>query len=301
MPTQLVAYRTEAGIERIGARTADGVVHALDGDRNRLPEIVQAWTSAPDLGSDYPVETGGIQLIAPVSARSRVFCVAQNYPAHAAEAGGDSPEVPIIFLKPQAAFVGGSEAIVIPGVTQALDYEGEVGVVIGKRGRAATEDDAWGLIGGYTLGNDGSARDLQPATLAGRFQVDWFSAKSIDRSSALGPGLVHACTFEAPPHNRLPAPAQWRDRPAGRHGIDVSLDPVACCLHQPPGGTPPGRHHPHRNAGRRGEGPRPLSGVRRCRRDRRRPSWHAAEPLYDGVTLDTLREEADSINGTLSR
>jgi acylpyruvate hydrolase len=199
MPTQLVAYRTEAGIERIGARTADGVVHALDGDRNGLPEIVEAWTSEPDLGSDHPVEPGGVQLIAPVSARSRVFCVAQNYPAHAAEAGGDSPEVPIIFLKPQAAFVGGSEAIEIPGVTQALDYEGEVGVVIGKRGRAATEDDAWGLIGGYTLGNDGSARDLQPATLAGRFQVDWFSAKSIDRSSALGPGLVHACSFEPRP------------------------------------------------------------------------------------------------------
>jgi acylpyruvate hydrolase len=199
MPTQLVAYRTEVAIERIGARTADGVVHALDSDRNGLPEIVEAWTSEPDLGSDGPVETGGVRLIAPVSARSRVFCVAQNYPAHAAEAGGDSPEVPIIFLKPQAAFVGTSEAIVIPGATQALDYEGEVGVVIGKRGRAVTEDQAWGLIGGYTLGNDGSARDLQPATLAGRFQVDWFSAKSIDRSSALGPGLVHASTVEPRP------------------------------------------------------------------------------------------------------
>ncbi len=55
------------------------------------------------------------------------------------------------------------------------------------------------MIAGYTLANEGSARALQPATLAGRFQVDWFSAKSIDSSSALGPALVHASVFAEQP------------------------------------------------------------------------------------------------------
>ncbi len=205
MPSQIIAYQTLHGEERVGALLDDGSVRRLPGTKANLPEVVARWADAPSLGPEGQPEEELAQRLAPVAAQSRVFCVAQNYPAHAAEAGGDSPPVPIIFLKPSTAFVGTGATIRADDSTLLLDYEAELGVVIGSRGRASTEDEAWGMIAGFTLANEGSARALQPATLAGQFQVDWFSAKSIDASSALGPALVHASAFPQRPSFHLVA------------------------------------------------------------------------------------------------
>jgi 2-keto-4-pentenoate hydratase/2-oxohepta-3-ene-1,7-dioic acid hydratase in catechol pathway len=134
------------------------------------------------------------RLLPPVTARSRIFCVAQNYPAHAREAGGDAPPRPIVFLKPPQSFVGSHDTAVIPTVTRFFDYEGELGVVVGRAGQAIPAQEAHHHIAGYTIANDGSSRDLQPATLADRIQIDWFAAKSSDHGSAMGPGVVAAST-----------------------------------------------------------------------------------------------------------
>lgn len=136
------------------------------------------------------VSADGLTWLPPAVETARIIAVAQNYPAHAAEAGGASPSTPVIFFKPLSAFVGSGADIVLPAVSSAYDYEGEVAVVIDRTYQrvSATEVDISAL--GYTLGNDGSARDLQPTILADKPMVDWFSAKSIDQGSVLGPAVV---------------------------------------------------------------------------------------------------------------
>lgn len=150
-----------------------------------------------------PLPADEVELLPPLVDSSRVFCVAQNYPAHAAEAGGASPPRPIVFLKPPSAFVGHGAAAFLPASSRFFDYEGELAVVVGRAGASIERDDAARFIAGYSIGNDGSARDLQPATLADRFQVDWFAAKSFDLGSALGPGVVRASEVRAPEALRI--------------------------------------------------------------------------------------------------
>jgi 2-keto-4-pentenoate hydratase/2-oxohepta-3-ene-1,7-dioic acid hydratase in catechol pathway len=132
-----------------------------------------------------------VTLLAPVDQAARVFAVAQNYPAHAQEvAGTGSPPSPVIFLKPASALVGADESIELSPVTDFLDYEAEVAVVVGRAGHRLDEDEAQGVVFGVTCFNDVSARDLQPAVLGGKEIVDWFSAKSLERSSPIGPWIV---------------------------------------------------------------------------------------------------------------
>lgn len=132
----------------------------------------------------------GYRLLAPIISSSRILCVAQNYPAHAEEAGGASPPSPIVFIKPPTAFVGTNDVATIPAISKSFDYEGEIAVVVGRECHDVAPQDADSIIAGYSVGNDGSARDLQPATLADRRQIDWFAAKTSDCGSALGPGVV---------------------------------------------------------------------------------------------------------------
>lgn len=150
-----------------------------------------------------PVPVDDVRLLPPLTDSSRVFCVAQNYPAHAAEAGGASPPRPIVFLKPPSAFVGHGGTASLPESSGFFDYEGEIAVVIGRSAASVPTESALKVVAGYTLANDGSARDLQPGTLADRFQVDWFAAKSFDRASALGPAVVRAQEAPGPDTMRL--------------------------------------------------------------------------------------------------
>lgn len=166
-----------------------------------------------------------VELLPPITATSRVFCVAQNYPAHAAEAGGASPPRPAVFLKPPSAFVGHGATVALPATSSFFDYEGELGVVIGRPGRSIRPEDAADVIAGYTIGNDGSARDLQPSILADRFQVDWFAAKAFDGGSVLGPGVVR--------RSDVPEPERLRIRTT--HNGELVQDDVAGSMFHPIG------------------------------------------------------------------
>jgi 2-keto-4-pentenoate hydratase/2-oxohepta-3-ene-1,7-dioic acid hydratase in catechol pathway len=186
----------ELGVLDEGLVTPSGLSDA------HLPTTLQRGEEMLDIPTARrPVPVENVVLLPPILESSRIFCVAQNYPAHAAEAGGASPPTPIVFLKPPQAFVGHGGAATLPRESQFFDYEGEVAVVIGRTAAAVPPSAAAEVIAGYTIANDGSARDLQPATLADRFQVDWFAAKSFDGGSALGPGVVRAA--DVPPFEDL--------------------------------------------------------------------------------------------------
>lgn len=123
----------------------------------------------------------GVRLVAPVSP-SKVVCVGRNYRDHAAELGNAMPDEPLLFLKPPSAVIGPDDSIILPGFSQRVEHEGELGVVIGRRARFLSDtDDPLDYVLGYTCVNDVTARDLQ------RKDVQFTRAKSFDTFCPVGP------------------------------------------------------------------------------------------------------------------
>ena len=117
-------------------------------------------------------------------APSKIVCVGRNYLAHAREMGNDVPPVPLLFLKPPSAIIGPGDAIVLTPESRQVEYEAEIGVVIGSRIRRATPEQAERAIGGFTCVNDVTARDLQKS------DGQWGRAKGFDTFCPVGPGVV---------------------------------------------------------------------------------------------------------------
>jgi 2-keto-4-pentenoate hydratase/2-oxohepta-3-ene-1,7-dioic acid hydratase in catechol pathway len=115
---------------------------------------------------------------------SKIVAVGLNYRDHARELKMDLPGYPLIFMKPSTSVIGDGDPIVFPVQTQELHYEGELGIVMGKRARNVPVGEARGLIAGYTCANDVTARDLQ------RMDGQWTRAKSFDTFCPLGPRIV---------------------------------------------------------------------------------------------------------------
>src|SRR5580704_19266370 len=92
---------------------------------------------------------------------TKIVCVGRNYRAHAAELGNEVPTEPLIFLKPPSSIIADGDRIVLPPQSQQVEYEGEIGVVIGARAHHVSESDAADAILGICAVNDVTARDLQ--------------------------------------------------------------------------------------------------------------------------------------------
>lgn len=125
-----------------------------------------------------------------------ILGIGLNYGRHADESGMPHPERPILFLKTTTTVIGHDAPIVLPGISEEVDYECELAVVIGKAARNVSEDDALSYVLGYTCANDVSARDWQL-----RLDRQWVRGKSFDTFCPLGPVLVTA--DELPDPNAL--------------------------------------------------------------------------------------------------
>lgn len=112
---------------------------------------------------------------------TKIVCVGRNYVKHARELGNDVPDEPLLFLKPPSALVTGGEAIIRPPESERVEYEGEIAVVIGVRGRHIAEADAMTHVAGFAALNDVTARDLQEK------DGQWSRAKGFDTFCPLGP------------------------------------------------------------------------------------------------------------------
>ena len=116
----------------------------------------------------------------------KLICIGRNYAEHAKETGSAVPTAPIIFAKFPSSIIGNGETITwSESVTKEVDWEGELAVVIGKKARNVTEEDAFKYVFGYTIANDVSARDLQL-----RQDSQWTRGKSLDTFCPLGPWVV---------------------------------------------------------------------------------------------------------------
>ncbi len=121
-----------------------------------------------------------IKISAPVLP-SKIICVGLNYKDHAAELKMELPDEPIIFMKPPTSIIGHLDSIIYPYRSNQVDYEVELGVIISKEARNVKENDAEDFIGGYTVLNDITARDLQQK------DIQWTRAKSFDTFCPIGP------------------------------------------------------------------------------------------------------------------
>ena len=111
---------------------------------------------------------------------SKIVCVGRNYLEHARELGNDLPAEPLIFLKPPSSIIDGGESIILPPQSEQVEFEGEIGLVIGARLRHVSEDEAIDGIAALVAVNDVTARDLQ------RKDNQWTRAKGFDTFCAVG-------------------------------------------------------------------------------------------------------------------
>ncbi|MBS7653607.1 fumarylacetoacetate hydrolase family protein [Candidatus Bathyarchaeota archaeon] len=123
-------------------------------------------------------------LKAPIINPPKIVCLGLNYKDHAEESGSPIPREPIIFMKPRTAIIGPEEHIIKPDFVQQLDYEIELAIIIGKRGRGIPISEARNYIFGYTIFNDVSARDIQFK------DGQWTRGKSFDTFAPIGPYIT---------------------------------------------------------------------------------------------------------------
>ena len=129
-------------------------------------------------------QLSSLELAPVVPAPGKIVCVGLNYRAHIEEMGRELPEHPTVFAKYASALIGAFDPIRLPVVSDQMDWEAELAVVIGRRARRLSPAEALGDIAGYTVVNDVTARDYQRRTL------QWLQGKTFEATSPLGPALV---------------------------------------------------------------------------------------------------------------
>jgi 2-keto-4-pentenoate hydratase/2-oxohepta-3-ene-1,7-dioic acid hydratase in catechol pathway len=200
---RLVTFSPPSSTPRTGALVDEGVVDLTDaGLPADMTDLIGMGQPALAFAAERiqratPVPPHDVRIHAPIPRpRKNVMCVGRNYADHAAEfsrSGFDAsersavPEHPVIFTKAASSIIGPDEPILLANdPTGTVDYEGELGAVIGRGGRRIEESDANAHILGYTIVNDVTARDLQHR------HVQWFLGKSPDTFCPMGPVIVTA-------------------------------------------------------------------------------------------------------------
>jgi len=151
-------------------------------ENNAVAEIGgEVWGEYQRTGRKWPVNQ--IKLLPP-STPTKIVCVGRNYLDHAKELGNEAPKEPLIFLKPPSAVIAPGEPIVLPAISERVDFEGELAIVIGRRClHLAPGEDVRPYIAGYTCLNDVTARDLQ------KRDGQWTRGKGFDTFCPFGPVL----------------------------------------------------------------------------------------------------------------
>ena len=166
---------SNGNLRDLSAHVAD-ITPATMGDIERLKGLNE---------NDLPLVDGSPRLGACVGNIGKYMCIGLNYSDHAAESGLDVPAHPILFMKATSAVVGPNDDVSLPRGSEKGDWEVELGVVIGKKAKYVSKDDALNYVAGYCVCNDVSERSFQ-TTLSGQ----WTKGKSCDTFGPTGPWLV---------------------------------------------------------------------------------------------------------------
>ncbi len=188
---KLISYRHQ-GRESFGVVRDGGIVDMtarLDGDFAALKDAIAglglsrieaAAKAAPDIGLD------DVECMFPITTPEKIFCIGRNYRAYHEVLEDGGPEWPSVFARFASSFAAHGEPILKPAASEELDFEGELGAIIGKPGRHIPKEAAFDYIAGYTIINEGSVREWQ---LRGTQNCP---GKNFYRSGAIGPWMVTA-------------------------------------------------------------------------------------------------------------
>lgn len=195
-----LATFTDSSGTRVGVVQGDGIVDlasaAPDLPREMTallgagPDALAAAARASDGATTIPL--ADVRLEAPIGRPPKIMAVGLNYADHVAEAGLETPKLPLVFNKQATSVIGPSDPFHMPRVSSALDYEGELGVVIGRRCRHVPRDRAVEAIAGYVVLNDVTVRDWQLRT------PTWTIGKSFDTHCPMGPWITTADEVDDP-------------------------------------------------------------------------------------------------------
>jgi acylpyruvate hydrolase len=203
----LATYRTSTG-EKVGIVQADTVFALGDLVPDAPEDMIGVIKAGPELlakigaalsrqGAGVPLAS--VELLPPVPRPGKVLCLGLNYALHAKEGGNPIPDYPSLFIRLQSTLVAPNAPIIRPKVSEQLDYECELTIVIGKTAHDVPEERALDHVFGYTIMNDVSVRDFQRKT------TQWTAGKNFDGTGPLGPVIATADSL-----------------PAGAHGLRIS-------------------------------------------------------------------------------
>ena len=180
---RLVTIRTANGT-RAGRLDGDTVTELQDSDVGAILAGGEARLQAAATATGPQHAYADVDLAPVIPHPPKIICVGQNYMAHIAEMGSSAPEYPTLFAKYTRALVGPRDDIVLPKVSDNIDWEVELAVVIGKEARHLTKENALDAVAGWTILNDVSVRDFQRRT------QQFLQGKTFEKSTPVGPALV---------------------------------------------------------------------------------------------------------------
>jgi 2-keto-4-pentenoate hydratase/2-oxohepta-3-ene-1,7-dioic acid hydratase in catechol pathway len=187
-----LATFTHEGATRIGVVMDDAVLDVTAGSPDLPDDMLSLLEAGPDALADVGaavaraprIPLADVKLEAPIRRPPKFLAVGLNYADHVAESGMETPEHPTIFNKQSTCVTGPHDPVHLPRVSHVLDYEGELGFVIGRRARNVSRDDARDYIAGYLIVDDVTVRDWQFRT------PTWTMGKSFDTHGPIGPWIV---------------------------------------------------------------------------------------------------------------
>jgi 2-keto-4-pentenoate hydratase/2-oxohepta-3-ene-1,7-dioic acid hydratase in catechol pathway len=169
---------TDAGVVDLGKVSGYPMLQAAL-EHNALPELPAMIKQAGDA-----MRLEDVELLPVVPRPPKIFCIGTNYHDHRIETGREVPEKPVVFARYANSQVAHGQPILRPRASEQLDFEGEIAIIISKRGRHVDEADAWEYIAGYAPYNDATIRDWQ------RHTHQWIPGKNFVATGGFGPWMV---------------------------------------------------------------------------------------------------------------
>jgi 2-keto-4-pentenoate hydratase/2-oxohepta-3-ene-1,7-dioic acid hydratase in catechol pathway len=203
---KFISFETKDGSTQWGIVQQDEVIQC-SGKNASFSSLLALIEAGPEALSEIQAELAShdspryalsdVKIKAPYYPRKNILCVGKNYKEHALEMvdeGSEAiPEFPVLFTKPYTSIIEHKGSIhSYPEFTEELDYEGELAIIIGKKGLNIRKEEAFEYIFGYSIMNDVSARDLQ------KQHQQFFKGKSLDTFAPFGPTIVHHSVVENP-------------------------------------------------------------------------------------------------------
>jgi 2-keto-4-pentenoate hydratase/2-oxohepta-3-ene-1,7-dioic acid hydratase in catechol pathway len=182
----ILALNTKRGYFPVAAVRDSAGSDMIDFINSQGADLAALTSDIAALPADAAIDMDQATFLVPVARPGKIICLGLNYHAHAAEGGFTPPDYPVVFFRAATSLTPHAGPIKVPAISDKLDYEGEMAVIIGKTAYQVTAAEALDHVAGYSIFNDGTIRDYQKRT------HQWTVGKNFDQSGGFGPEMVTA-------------------------------------------------------------------------------------------------------------